>query len=247
VRSFFSDQVIDYGHFLFRYRNFLFPLILCFLFLVFPPYPLEGNPELDVLMDIFGMSVIFSGQIIRAAVIGLAYIKRGGVNKKIHAEKLVKNGIFTHCRNPLYVGNLTIITGFLIIHNNLWVYLIGGTFFLFSYQAIVKAEEAFLLNRFGEEFKEYCNHVNRWIINISGIDKTLGSMKFNWQRVVVKDYTTMLTWMLTVILLIIVEHINLHGFEFSRLFIVHMALPVTLILSAFLLIRIMKKNGTLSA
>lgn len=202
---------------------------------------------MDVLMDVFGILVIITGQIIRAAVIGLAYIKRGGVNKKIHAEKLVKNGIFAHCRNPLYVGNLTIITGFLIIHNNLWVYIIGGTFFLFSYNAIVKAEEAFLLDRFGEEFKEYCNHVNRWLFNMNGISKTLGSMEFNWRRVVVKDYTTMMTWMLTIILLFMLEHITLYGFEFSRPFILHMSLSVTLVLSSFLAVRVMKKSGILSA
>ena len=243
--SVLSNGLINYGHFLFRYRNTLFPLVLLVLVILFPPGFIDGNANYDAWMDISGILVIIFGQIVRAAVIGLAYIKRGGVNKKIHADKLVKNGLFAHCRNPLYVGNLMILFGFLIIHNNLWVYLFGGTFFLGSYYAIVKAEESFLYNKFGTEFNEYLANVNRWAINFSGITKTLESMEFNWRRVIIKDYSTMLTWVLTVILLLIREYITLNGIDYSVPFIFQMSLPITFALLLSLIVRILKKNGRL--
>lgn len=197
-------------------------------------------------MDIGGILIIFSGQVIRAFVIGLVYIKRGGVNKKIHADTLVKDGIFAHCRNPLYVGNLLILAGFLIIHNNKWVYILGCSFFLFSYYAIVKAEESFLQAKFGEEFNQYCKNVNRWLINFSGIGKTLGSMQFNWRRVIAKDYTTALTWFLTIMLLIILEHISFHGLDISQAFYYQVIPIVIFALILFAVVRILKKNGKLS-
>ena len=72
-------------------------------------------------MDIAGVLIILSGLGLRAVVIGLAYIKRGGVNKMIHADTLVTNGLFAHCRNPLYAGNLLVVAGLLVIFNNPWV------------------------------------------------------------------------------------------------------------------------------
>ena len=76
--------------------------------------------------------------------IGLAYIIRGGKNKKVYAEDLVTTGIFAHCRNPLYVGNILMLAGVGILSNSLLYVVIMIPFFLFVYQAIVLAEENFL-------------------------------------------------------------------------------------------------------
>ena len=243
----FTSLVINYGHFLFRYRNLLFPAVLILLIILFPPYPLAGNTNLDLWMNIAGILIILSGQALRAMVIGLAYIKRGGVNKKIYADHLVKDGIFAHCRNPLYTGNLLILAGFLIIHNNPWVYIFGGLFYIFSYYSIVKAEESFLKDKFGNEFKEYCEHVNRWAINFSGFGNTLSSMQFNWRRVISKDYTTILTWFLTVIFLLAMESIRRDGFEYNKLFVLQIFLPVIFALLLLFVVRTLKKNGRLAS
>lgn len=242
----FSNFVINYGHFLFRYRNALFPVILLILVIIFPPRPAANNINLDFWMDVVGILIIISGQVIRASVIGLVYIKRGGVNKKIHADTLVQDGIFAHCRNPLYVGNILILLGFLVIHNNPWVYLCGCTFYLFSYYAIVKAEESFLQEKFGDEFKQYCNNVSRWLINFSGITETLRSMQFNWRRVIAKDYTTILTWFLTVILLVSLEHITFYDSGLTWSLVIQMVPLVVVALLLSGIVKGLKKNGKLS-
>lgn len=239
-------MLIAYGNFLFRYRNILFPAVLFALLIIFEPYPFAGNKDLDVWLDLAGILVILTGQIIRAAVIGLAYIKRGGVNKKIHADTLVTEGIFAHCRNPLYVGNLAILCGFLIIHNNPWVYLIGGGFFLFSYSAIVTAEETFLNAKFGSKYAEYCKRTGRWVIDLSGIRTTLKSMSFNWKRVLAKDYTTFLTWFLTVFIILERQQIAFYGFENSLSFLGNAAIVIAPVLILALWVRITKKNGRLA-
>ena len=217
---------IDYGNFLFKYRNAFFPAVLAVLFVLFKPLPFMGNVNTDVLMDIAGILVILAGQGIRTAVIGLAYIKRGGVNKKIYADALVTTGLFAHCRNPLYAGNLLILAGLLLIFNNPWVYLAGGGFFVISYAAIVHAEECYLLQKFGNEYQEYCARVNRWTFMAKGMRATLKSMEFKWLRVISKDYTTMLTWIVTVILVLNLEHVHFHGLQNSYRYAVHSALII---------------------
>jgi hypothetical protein len=67
-----------------------------------------------------------------------AYIKRGGKAGKVYAPRLVTQGLFGHSRNPLYVGNLLVLLGVFLVHNNSVVYHIGVPFFLFAYTSIVR-------------------------------------------------------------------------------------------------------------
>lgn len=239
-------MLIRYGNFLFRYRNILFPAVLITLLILFRPVLFGGNEYSDLWLDLAGLLLIMTGQTLRAAVIGLAYIKRGGVNKKIYADNLVTQGIFSHCRNPLYSGNLMILAGFLVIHNNILVYLLGGSFFLLSYSAIVAAEESFLRGKFGEEFNQYCDNTNRWLFRMRGIRRTLNSMQFNWRRVIMKDYTTILTWLITVLVLLVEEHIVFHGLENSFEFMIEISIVIILALLIALWVRTIKKTGKLA-
>ena len=45
----------------------------------------------------------------RVAVVACAYMKRGGVNKRVSARRLVPEGLFAHCRTPLSVGNFLLL------------------------------------------------------------------------------------------------------------------------------------------
>lgn len=181
---------IAYGNFLFKYRNGVFPLVLILLFDLNRPVLAGGSWQSDLWLDVVGAAMTVLGLSIRFAVIGLAYIKRGGVNKRIYADNLVTEGIFAHCRNPLYVGNVLMLFGYLVMHNAPLVYLLGGGFTLISYVSIVAAEEHFLKGAFGTAYAAYCRDVPRWWIRLSGLGATLGSMTFNWRRVILKDYAT---------------------------------------------------------
>lgn len=243
----YNQIMIRYGQFLFRYRNVLFPVVLLLLLLAFRPLPLSGNPALDNWLNLAGILVVVLGQIVRSAVIGLAYIKRGGVNKTIYANSLVTGGIFAHCRNPLYLGNLLILAGFFIIHNNPFVYLLGCIFFLVSYSAIVRAEENYLQDKFGNEYKIYCDKVNRWLPDLSGFTATLASMKFNWSRVIAKDYTTMLTWFITIMFILAEEHLYQYGLSGSYPFIFQVSCYVITAMIIAYGVRILKKHGRLAS
>jgi hypothetical protein len=197
--------MIQIGNFFFKYRNLLFILLYGLLFLPSPELFTENifHAVYKTWPLIIGLFVTVLGQAIRGATIGLAYIVRGGKDKKVYAEHLVSTGIFSHCRNPLYVGNILMLLGVGILANSLIYVAIIMPLFLFIYQAIVLAEEHFLRGKFGADFDAYCAKVNRWIPSLKGIGATFSSMEFNWKRWVLKEYTTQFIWLAGIALLII--------------------------------------------
>ena len=203
-----TTLAVRYGRWLFKYRNKVFTVVMLVLLLGLPPVTVDHDVRLDRWVDVLGIAIAAAGQILRAAVIGLEYIKRGGVNKQPHADKLVTGGMFAHCRNPLYVGNLLILAGLFVIHNHPLVYVLGGLFYLSAYYAIVAAEEDYLRNKFGPDFDVYCAQVPRWNILWKGLATTMSSREMNWKRMVQKDYGTAYFWMAGAALLLTVERLR---------------------------------------
>ena len=201
--------MVKLGNLLFHNRNWLFPLFYVILFI---PSPEVFNDPVTAMLIGFGIALI--GQIIRIITIGLVYIVRGGRNRRVYADDLVTTGIFSHCRNPLYVGNILILAGLGVASNSLIFMAVATPLFLFFYQAIVLAEENFLRNKFGEAFNEYCKKVNRWVPAFAGIGNTINSMEFKWKRVVIREYTSIYVW-LTGAVLIIMKHFYVHDERFN--------------------------------
>ena len=149
--------MISIGNFFFKYRNVLFIILYPCLFLPSPQlFKAESLGDSYYFWPIAaGLFITVSGQLIRGLTIGLAYIVRGGRDKKVYADKLVTQGIFNHCRNPLYVGNILMLLGVGVLSNSLIYVGIIMPLFLFIYQAIVLAEENNLRKKFGNDFDNY--------------------------------------------------------------------------------------------
>src|SRR5690606_30338946 len=173
-------MMIQIGDFFFKYRNYLFIFLYLLLFIPSPFIFDEATfgPNFYYYPLFIGLGVTVLGQLIRGATISLAYIVRGGKDKKVYADQLVTNGIFAHCRNPLYVGNILMLIGVGILVNSLLYLLVFIPLFLFIYQAIVLAEERFLSHKFGSQFDAYAKRVHRWLVNPVGLGKTVSGMRF---------------------------------------------------------------------
>src|SRR4051812_21354735 len=200
--------MIKIGNFFFKYRNILFIFLYLLLFIPSPDLfsPEAFGPSYWIWPIIIGLLITITGQAIRGATIGLAYIVRGGKEGKVYAEDLVTSGIFSHCRNPLYVGNVLMLFGVGVLANSLiYVFVIMPIFF-FIYQSIVLAEENFLRNKFGEGFNEYCRQVNRWVPNFSSIGATFNSMEFKWKRWILKEYNTQFVWLTGIVLILLIKY-----------------------------------------
>lgn len=205
--------LVRYGNFLFRYRNALFPVVLLTLLFAFRPVYAAGNAGVDVFVDALGVLVALAGQVLRVAVIGYVYIIRGGKNARIYAEDLVTGGFFSHSRNPLYLGNILVLLGLFIIHNNPWVYALGVPFFVIGYAAIVAAEEAYLHEKFGAAYDAYARDVPRWFPRLRGLQQSLEGMRFNWKRVVSKEYGSTFAWAAGAVLLMVYETLTHYSYS----------------------------------
>ncbi len=234
---------IKIGDFFFKYRNYLFPILLLSMFLGRrPPSSYFGSEELEDIIDTIAILITLSGLAMRSAVIGFRYIKRGGLNKKVYAANLVTDGFFGVCRNPLYVGNMLVCEGLLLKHGDPVVFMLGSAFFIFVYQSIIAAEEFFLRREFGAAYAAYCQDVPRWRMRWSRLKNATEGMKFNLKRALVKDYSTITNTLIALIALEYLEEENnpLAAHEWQ----VFVAMVVAVLLVA-LSVRIAKKRGVL--
>ena len=237
-------MMIKIGNFFFKYRNLLFILLYAALFIPSPDiFSREVFGSQYYIWPItIGLIVTIIGQLIRGATIGLAYIIRGGKDGKVYAEELVTSGIFNHCRNPLYVGNILMLVGVGILSNSLIYLLVFIPFFLFVYQAIVLAEENFLRNKFGESFVQYCQRVNRWIPSLKGLGNTFKGMEFKWKRWILKEYNTQYVWLSGITLILLLQYPELTNYD-ARLRNTLLIIILSFLLLLYLFVRYLKKSG----
>jgi protein-S-isoprenylcysteine O-methyltransferase Ste14 len=81
-------------------------------------------------------------------------------------KRLVVRGLYRYARNPMYVGVLTVIVGWVVLFEalRLLVYAacVGTCFQLF----VVFYEEPHLKRAFGKSYQEYMTEVGRWLPRI---------------------------------------------------------------------------------
>lgn len=85
------------------------------------------------------------------------------VDKYIKENKLKTDGVYAWSRNPIYSGWWFLLIGFLLFRHNLWTLPIIPLQWLILTVVLKNTEEKWLLNLFGEEYRQYCQRVNRLI------------------------------------------------------------------------------------
>lgn len=80
-------------------------------------------------------------------------------------KKLVINGLYQYSRNPMYVGVILIICGWIVLFFSalIGVYglLLGSAFYL----RVIFGEEPALARQFGDQWLTYSQNVPRWLPN----------------------------------------------------------------------------------
>jgi protein-S-isoprenylcysteine O-methyltransferase Ste14 len=199
---------VEAGRFWFKHRGLLLPIAI--VLLLIPSPAILADPAVAGLI---GLAIALIGQLVRSTTVGLEYIIRGGKDHKVYADKLVTGGIYAHVRNPMYVGNFFLMLG-MAIGSNSWVFLLAGIpIAMLMHKAIVAAEEDFLRNKFGAEFDAFCARSPRWVPRLTGLAATLGGMRFNWRRMLVKEYQKPFDWVAALALVVIVNLAHAHALD----------------------------------
>jgi protein-S-isoprenylcysteine O-methyltransferase Ste14 len=147
---------MDLGHFLFRNRSYTpIPFLLLLL----------AVAHTTLLSFIVGLLIVALGEGIRIYSVGYSGLETRAT-RDVGAPKLVTGGPYSIVRNPIYLGNMTMYLGFGVMSNVWWIVVLGLAWFLFQYTLIVKREEGYLRQTFGQEFERYTQNVPRFLPRI---------------------------------------------------------------------------------
>lgn len=103
--------------------------------------------------------------LIAVCVLGRSYSSAyiGGVKNDV----VMQTGPFSIVRNPLYVFSYIGLLGISLYSGMMSMLVLLTVSFFGYYYFVVSREEAFLLNKFGDEYRAYKKRVPRWIPKFS--------------------------------------------------------------------------------
>ena len=141
------------GNFFFKYRSYTpIPLVAIILY----------NAQLANAYVVLGLLCIILGESIRFWAVSYA----GGITRTttVGAATLCTAGPFAHTRNPLYIGNMLMYNGIVLIagaNNILAMLMLMWLFFIIQYFLIINLEEQTLTRIFGTTYTNYTKNVPR--------------------------------------------------------------------------------------
>lgn len=153
------DRFEHQGTSLFRWRSY-WPFLIVPLVLVALPQSgyLEAQfgETAETIWDVLCIAIAFTGQAMRVATVGYAPAGTSGRNTTSQrAERLNTTGLYSVVRNPLYVGNVIVLIGFALATKVWWFPLLVVALALLFYERIILTEEAFLLGKFGNTYRDW--------------------------------------------------------------------------------------------
>lgn len=143
--------------FIFTYRGAMLPLSLI------PPMVLALEPH-TFLHYLIG--VIMVGLGLSSRIMG---VRRIGGRARVHsagARHLMTSGIYSHVRNPLYIGNILAAGGLTALYFSIWSVPFVLLFLLALYTIIARYEERCLEMQMGDTYRKYLHGVPRWFFRL---------------------------------------------------------------------------------
>lgn len=165
-----TEELVQQGNWLFRYRSYVPLLLVPFGLLVLTTHlqPWPYSIYLLRMLELCCLGVSFVGVLVRILAIGWAQSGTSGRNTKEQiAENLNTTGIYSVCRHPLYLGNILMVFGTLLFTRSLWFPIAGLLFYVLLYERIAIAEERFLEPKFGEAYRRWASRTPAFIPKLS--------------------------------------------------------------------------------
>ena len=78
-------------------------------------------------------------------------------------NRLIKTGIFAYTRNPIYISFVLFHLSMFLVFENVVYFLSFIGLSIWIDKVVIKKEEVFLNQKFGEEYTRYCEAVKRWL------------------------------------------------------------------------------------
>ncbi len=137
-----------------------------------------------------------TGLLIRFVTVGFSAPNTSGRNtlQGQVADSLNTTGMYSCCRHPLYFGNFLLWVGAASLVQNLWFLLGVVLFFSLYYRLIILSEEAFLKEKFGNEFLDWKEKTSAFFPKALSWKTPVAS--FRWLKVLFQEKSTFLNLVL---------------------------------------------------
>ncbi|MEM8774736.1 MAG: isoprenylcysteine carboxylmethyltransferase family protein [Pseudomonadota bacterium] len=113
--------------------------------------------------DALGVMLIGVATVLAIAAIIEFRRHRTTVIPHMQPSELVSSGVFARSRNPIYLADVLILTGFILIWDAVVSVMLIPVFAMLIQKRFILAEEMRLKQAFPEAFEEYCRATRRWI------------------------------------------------------------------------------------
>ena len=183
-----NQEMQSQGKWLFRWRSYL-PLL--FVVLLMPAlgsyrYPF-GSHTADLIWEAICLAIGLCGLAIRCLVIGYAPQNTSGRNTKNQiADTLNTKGMYSLVRNPLYLGNFLMWAAPILFVHTWWLWIIYVLAFALYYERIIMTEEAFLSQKFGDDYVRWSAQTSAFIPKHLRWQKP--DLPFSWKHIVRREY-----------------------------------------------------------
>jgi protein-S-isoprenylcysteine O-methyltransferase Ste14 len=145
--------------------------------IAFPPAIFAGTLAIGLLLHfIFPVSflprmiAIASGTVvlIGAASIAVSAFRamhraKTAVNPSLPTTAIVSDGAFSFSRNPIYLSLTLLYVGISLLFNAPWALLLLLPLIVVVQNGVIKREERYLEQKFGDEYLRYKASVRRWV------------------------------------------------------------------------------------
>jgi len=142
--------VIVYGQFIFTATSIILIYIFDFTFPIINVF--------NILFKVIGILLITFG-----LYLDLSAKLKSKLFQSVKDNKLITDGVYSIVRNPVYSGTLLACTGAVLITNNLILLIVPMICWLYMTLFLMKTEEKWLIELYGQEYISYCKKVNRCI------------------------------------------------------------------------------------
>jgi protein-S-isoprenylcysteine O-methyltransferase Ste14 len=182
-----KDEYERTGNWLFKRRSYLPVLFFCVVLLSLRYFEPLTNKLADAAREFFCLAVSYLGLAVRIFTVGYTPTGTSGRNTRGQvAQTLNTTGMYSIVRHPIYLGNFLMWFGISLFPMLWWLSVLCILIFWVYYERIMFAEEAYLRERFGEDFTVWAEKTPALVPSPRNYVKP--DSPFSWKKVLRKEY-----------------------------------------------------------
>ncbi|MEN8193325.1 MAG: isoprenylcysteine carboxylmethyltransferase family protein [Bacteroidota bacterium] len=137
-------------------------IVYCFLSMVLLYFFVPQYNFIRFPYNLIGLLIAFLGFTLMGKARDLFKKHQTSLNIE-KSNQLIREGVFSKTRNPMYVGMCILVIGFSILSTNVIALSLPFIFLVLVNLIYIKKEEHLMFEEFGEEYIEYKKKVRRFI------------------------------------------------------------------------------------